>query len=57
MEPGPSGPLGLINVGGTQLLASDTRDQYRQKIARITLDIMVQFVGLLDAKGRVLENQ
>ena len=28
---------------------------YRQKLARITLDSMVQFVGLLDAKGTVLE--
>ena len=32
-----------------------TREQYREKIARITLDSMVQFVGLLDAKGTVLE--
>src|SRR5271154_3976898 len=44
-----------VNVGGTKLLAGDTRDQYRQKLARITLDSMVQFVGLLDAKGTVLE--
>ena len=43
------------NVHGTELSASDTREQYRQKIARITLDSMVQFVGLLDAKGTVLE--
>ena len=28
---------------------------YREKIARITLDSMVQFVGLLDAEGTVLE--
>ncbi len=45
----------LVNVRGTQLLAGDTREQYRQKLARITLDSMVQFVGLLDAKGTVLE--
>ena len=45
----------LINVRGTELLATDTREQYRQKLARITLDSMVQFVGLLDAKGTVLE--
>jgi PAS domain S-box-containing protein len=44
-----------VNVRGTKLSASDTRDQYRQKIARITLDSMVQFVGLLDAQGTVLE--
>jgi PAS domain S-box-containing protein len=44
-----------VNVRGTKLLAGDTRDRYRQKIARITLDSMVQFVGLLDAQGTVLE--
>jgi len=48
-------PANLVNVRGTELLASDTREQYRQKLARITLDSMVQFVGLLDAKGTVLE--
>src|SRR5678816_3814894 len=42
-------------VHGTELLATDTRQQYREKIARITLDSMVQFVGLLDAAGTVLE--
>jgi PAS domain S-box-containing protein len=48
-------PLNLVNARGTELLTSDTREQYRQKLARITLDSMVQFVGLLDAKGTVLE--
>ncbi len=48
-------PVDLVNVNGTELLPGDTREQYRQKIARITLDAMVQFVGLLDAKGTVLE--
>src|SRR5271154_6080361 len=43
------------NVRGAELLASNTREQYRQKLARITLDSMVQFVGLLDAQGTVLE--
>ncbi len=42
-------------VHGTRISASDTRQQYREKIARITLDSMVQFVGLLDAHGTVLE--
>src|SRR5580658_2594130 len=51
----PSIPVNLVNVRGTELLASDTRERYRQKIARITLDSMVQFVGLLDAAGTVLE--
>jgi PAS domain S-box-containing protein len=50
-----SQPANLVNVRGTRLLDSDTREQYRQKLARITLDSMVQFVGLLDAKGTVLE--
>ena len=44
-----------VSVHGTRLLPDDTRELYRQKLARITLDSMVQFVGLLDAKGTVLE--
>jgi PAS domain S-box-containing protein len=44
-----------VKVRDTKILASDTRQQYREKIARITLDSMVQFVGLLDASGAVLE--
>ena len=44
-----------VKVRETEILATDTRQQYREKIARITLDAMVQFVGLLDAKGTVLE--
>jgi len=55
MATDPSPPSNLVNVRGTALLASDTREQYREKIARITLDAMVQFVGLLDARGTVLE--
>jgi PAS domain S-box-containing protein len=50
-----STPSNLVNVLGTELLPTDTRELYRQKLARITLDSMVQFVGLLDAKGTVLE--
>jgi PAS domain-containing protein len=42
-------------VRGTEIVSTDTRQRYREKIARITLDSMVQFVGLLDAKGTVLE--
>ncbi|MET0985495.1 MAG: ATP-binding protein [Steroidobacteraceae bacterium] len=48
-------PTTLTKVHGTELLPGDSRELYRQKIARITLDSMVQFVGLLDAKGTVLE--
>ena len=44
-----------IRVRETEILATDSRQQYREKIARITLDSMVQFVGLLDAQGTVLE--
>ena len=44
-----------IVVRGTELLATDPVLVRRQKLARITLDSMVQFVGLLDAHGTVLE--
>lgn len=44
-----------VNARGTQLSPNDTLERYPEKIARITLDSMVQFVGLLDAKGTVLE--
>src|SRR5215475_1839165 len=55
MSPDPSSFPSLVNVRGTELLAGDTGERYRQKLARITLDSMVQFVGLLDASGTVLE--
>jgi len=45
----------LFRVRGTEILPTDTPQQYRQKVARITLDSMVQFVGLLDAQGTVRE--
>lgn len=44
-----------IVVRGTEILSTDPVQHYRQKIARVTLDSMVQFVGLLDAEGTVLE--
>ena len=44
-----------VKVHGTELASSDTPERHREKIARITLDSMVQFVGLLDANGTVLE--
>jgi PAS domain S-box-containing protein len=44
-----------VSIHGTELLADDTQQLHRQKLARITLDSMVQFVGLLDANGTVLE--
>ncbi len=55
MSPSSQGSHHPFNVQGTALSAGDTREQYRQKLARITLDSMVQFVGLLDAQGTVLE--
>jgi PAS domain S-box-containing protein len=45
----------LLRIRGTELAHTDTRQQQREKLARITLDSMVQFVGLLDAEGTVLE--
>jgi len=44
-----------VVVHGTEILSTDPVQQYRQKIARVTLDSMVQFVGLLDANGTVVE--
>ena len=44
-----------ITVRGTGIRTTDSRQHYREKIARVTLDSMVQFVGLLDATGTVLE--
>jgi adenylate cyclase len=55
MMPHESALANSLSIRGTELLAGDTREEYRQKIARITLDSMRQFVGLLDAKGTVLE--
>jgi PAS domain S-box-containing protein len=50
-----SEPQRPIIVRGTEILSSDPPRIRLQKLARITLDSMVQFVGLLDAKGNVLE--
>jgi len=55
MTTNPSTPVDLANVRGSRLLPCDTREVYRQRLALITLDSMVQFVGLLDAQGIVLE--
>ena len=44
-----------ISVRGTEIRATEARHRYREKLARVTLDSMVQFVGLLDAEGTVLE--
>jgi PAS domain-containing protein len=55
MSADPSPRANPVNVRGTALSTGDARETYRQKIARITLDSMVQFVGLLDAQGTVFE--
>jgi hypothetical protein len=39
-------PAKGVGVLGTELSSGDPHDLYRQKIARITLDSMVQFVGV-----------
>ncbi|HEX4963959.1 MAG TPA: ATP-binding protein [Thermoanaerobaculia bacterium] len=51
----PDDPQGSFVVRGTEILPTDPPRLRRQKLARITLDSMVQFVGLLDAEGTVLE--
>jgi PAS domain S-box-containing protein len=42
-------------VREAEILATDTRHQYRQKLARIALDEMYQFVAVLNAEGTLLE--
>ncbi len=44
-----------FKVRGTEILATDTPRQYLQKLARIALDEMYQFVAVLDPKGTLLE--
>jgi PAS domain S-box-containing protein len=42
-------------VKGVELLVDDPLDVRRQKLARIILDSMYQFLGLLDIEGKVIE--
>ena len=44
-----------LRVRDVTLLASDDVQTQREKLARIVLDEMYQFVGLLDAQGMTLE--
>jgi PAS domain S-box-containing protein len=46
---------GPVRVGSVALGASDSGQAVREKLARIVLDGMYQFVGLLDAEGGTLE--
>ena len=55
MQPTKEEDSHIFKVHETEILKTDSPQQYRQKLARITLDSMVQFVGLLDAKGTVHE--
>lgn len=54
-SPNSSPPGGAPSVGAVVLLDSDDVQTRREKLARIVLDEMYQFVGLLDADGRTLE--
>ncbi len=44
-----------IHVRHVDLLAEDDPRRHREKLARIVLDEMYQFVGLLDVRGTLLE--
>lgn len=45
----------LIKIRGTEIFATDTLNQYREKIGRIALDEMYQFVTVLDPDGTLVE--
>ena len=53
MHPSESKPD--TKIRGTKILATDTPQQYREKLARIAMDEMYQFVAVLDAQGTLLE--
>jgi len=56
VDPGsPVRPSAPLRVGAVTLSASDDAQTQREKLARVVLDAMYQFVGLLDAEGRTLE--
>jgi len=52
MPIGNSNPDGSIRVRGTEIVVTDTRKQSREKLARIALDEMYQFVVVLDTSGK-----
>jgi PAS domain S-box-containing protein len=45
----------VVRVGAVTLVTTDDPQTQREKLARIVLDAMYQFVGLLDADGIMLE--
>ena len=44
-----------VVVRGTEVLPGDTSRGHREKLARLTLDAMRRFAGLLDTRGNVVE--
>lgn len=44
-----------VQVGSVAISRTDAPQTQREKLARVVLDSMYQFVGLLDAEGRTLE--
>ena len=54
MKPLPAEPA-PVQVGSVALHRADSHQAQREKLARIVLDSMYQFVGLLDADGMTLE--
>lgn len=46
---------GQVRVGSVVLAGHDDPQSQREKLARIVMDAMYQFVGLLDAQGMTLE--
>ncbi|NMG43012.1 PAS domain S-box protein [Aromatoleum toluvorans] len=54
-SPDPSVGSPIASVKGVELLVDDPVDVRRQKLARIILDSMYQFLGLLDIDGTVIE--
>lgn len=53
--PTPRPSSAPTSVKGVRLLDDDSNDVRRQKLARIILDSMYQFLGLLDVEGNVIE--
>ena len=51
----PSSSQPIRSVKGVELLTQDSVEVRRQKLARIILDSMYQFLGLLDVDGTVIE--
>lgn len=55
LDPWPPGGGAPTRISAVALSADDDPQVRREKLARIVLDEMYQFVGLLDVQGRILE--